>query len=398
MVEIRLPPLHPHQAEVAKDPARFRVLACGRRWGKSRLGALLCVATAARGKRAWWVSPSYPMSAIGWREIKRLALQIPGMAVRESDRKIEIGHGYAQVKSSDNPNSLRGEGLDLAVLDECAFMAGDTWTQAIRPALADRQGKAFFISTPKGRNWFWSLYMQSGQNDVKAWSFPTADNPFIVPTEIEAAKRELPELIFRQEFLGEFVDAEGAVFRRIQEAIWGAALEGPEEGRQYIAGVDVAASVDFTVASVIDVEAKRLVYMDRFNRVDYPALEDRLHALYKRWKLSSMTVEVNAIGQPVIDHLAGRGMSIIPFTTTNATKQAAITALQSAFEHGEIGIINDSVLIGELLSFESRRSPSGSFQYSAPEGLHDDCVMSLAIAWYGITNQIELIDDIFASW
>src|ERR1035437_7083624 len=160
-----------------------------------------------------------------------------------------------------------------------------------------------------------------------------------------------------------------------------AAIDGPVKDRQYIAGVDVAASVDYTVISVMDVASKQLVYLDRFNRVDYSVLEDRLHACYQTFNMQSMTVEANSIGQPVIDNLNNRGMSIIPFTTTSATKQSIITNLQAAFEHSEIGIINDPVLIGELLSFESKRSPSGSFTYSAPEGMHDDCVMSLAIAW-----------------
>jgi hypothetical protein len=196
----------------------------------------------------------------------------------------------------------------------------------------------------------------------------------------------LPEIIYRQEVLAEFVDSEGAVFRRVQEAAYVERIEAPIEGRTYTAGVDVAASVDYTVVCILDGGSKELVYMDRFNRVDYPTLEDRLEAVYKRFGLSSMTIEVNSIGQGVIDHLTGRGMSIIPFQTTNATKQAAITSLQAAFEHSEIGIINDPVLIGELLSFESKRNPSGSFSYSAPEGMHDDCVMSLAIAWHGVSD------------
>ena len=126
--------------------------------------------------------------------------------------------------------------------------------------------------------------------------------------------------------------------------------------------------------------------MDRFNRVDYPVLEDRLAAVYDRWGLQSMTIEANSIGKPVIDHMVERGYVIFPFTTTNATKQKIIQGLQSAFEHEQIKILDDPVLIGELLSFESKRNPSGSFSYSAPDGLHDDCVMSLAIAWDAITD------------
>jgi hypothetical protein len=93
----------------------------------------------------------------------------------------------------------------------------------------------------------------------------------------------------------------------------------------------------------------------------------------------------------VIDALYSRGLPVMPFTTTSATKQGIITKLQSAFEHGEIKILNNAVLIGELLSFESKRAPSGSFTYGAPEGMHDDCVMSLAIAWNSISGDTWLI-------
>jgi hypothetical protein len=109
-------------------------------------------------------------------------------------------------------------------------------------------------------------------------------------------------------------------------------------------------------------------------------------------------IEANSIGQGVIDHLHNRRINVQPFTTTNSTKQAIITSLQSAFEHGEIGIYNDPVLIGELLSYESKRTPSGAFTYNAPDGLHDDCVMSLALAWNCINNQVSVMEDPFSAW
>ena len=134
----------------------------------------------------------------------------------------------------------------------------------------------------------------------------------------------------------------------------------------------MAASMDYTVITILDIATHEMVYMDRFNRVDYNVLIDRLEAIYKRWNLSSMKIEANSIGQPVIDQLNIRNMSIIPFLTTAATKQVIIQNLQAAFENADIKIINDPVLIGELLSFESKRNQSGSFSYAAPEGLHDD--------------------------
>ena len=100
-----------------------------------------------------------------------------------------------------------------------------------------------------------------------------------------------------------------------------------------------------------------------------------------------MVVESNSIGRPVIDELVSRGLNIVPFTTTSATKQAIIQGLQSAFENGQIQVLNDPVLIGELLSFESKRNASGSFSYSAPSGMHDDTVMSLAFAWNAVSDR-----------
>ena len=379
---------HPGQLEVHNSQARFKVLSAGRRWGKTRLGVNECLDAAAQGGRAWWVSPSYKTSEVGWRPLRQIARKIPNAEIRLVDRMVTLPNGgFVAVRSADNPDSLRGEGLDFVVMDECAFMQKEAWTEAIRPALSDRQGKALFISTPKGRNWFWEAYQRGVREEEgwQAWTFPTSSNPYIEPAEIEAAKRDLPEMIFRQEYLAEFIDDAGGVFRRVQEA---AVLEPREyeEGKQYIAGVDVAASVDFTVVTVLDAETKEMVYLDRFNRVDYPVLIDRLEAVYNRYHLTSMVVESNSIGRPVIDELVARGLNIVPFTTTSATKQAIIQNLQAAFENGQILVLNDQILVGELLSFESKRNASGGFSYSAPAGMHDDCVLSLAIAWHGATS------------
>ena len=379
---------HAGQLEVHNSDARFKVLSAGRRWGKTRLGVNECLDVAAQGGRAWWVSPSYKTSEVGWRPLRQIARKISGAEIRLVDRVVNFpGGGFVAVRSADNPDSLRGEGLDFVVMDECAFMQREAWTEAIRPALSDRQGKVLFISTPKGRNWLWEIYQRgvSGEEGWQSWTFPTSSNPFIAKEEIEAAKRDLPEMIFRQEYLAEFIDDAGGVFRRVQEA---AILETKEyeEGKQYIAGVDVAASVDFTVVSVLDAESKEMVYLDRFNRVDYPVLIDRLEAVYHRYHMTSMVVESNSIGRPVIDELVARGLNIVPFTTTSATKQSIIQNLQAAFENGQIRILNNPVLVGELLSFESKRNASGGFSYSAPDGMNDDCVMSLAIAWYGANS------------
>jgi hypothetical protein len=153
------------------------------------------------------------MANVGWRLINQLGQQIPGTEIYKADRRIILPTGgEMSVRSADNPDSLRGESLDLAVLDECAFMAEATWLEAIRPALSDKQGAAMFISTPKGHNWFWRLYqMANTHSEYAAWQIPTSDNPYILDTEIEAARLTLPERIYQQEYQAMFLDDAGGV-------------------------------------------------------------------------------------------------------------------------------------------------------------------------------------------
>jgi len=365
----------------------------GRRWGKTVLGGAISLATAAQGGSVAWIVPTYKNGRSLWRfaENAVASLRKAKLAtVNRTERTIEFANGGVfGIHSADNEDSVRGENFNLVILDEAARISETAWTSAIQPTLADLDGDAILISTPRGRNWFWQEYQRGISDGVyqKSWTAPSRANPNKrIQDAAERAKGRVNELTYRQEWLGEFVEAEGMVFRRVQEA---AVLEAqePVPGRTYIAGVDVASSVDYTVVSVMDVEAREMVYLDRFNRVDYPVLIDRLEAIYRRYSLTSMVVESNSIGRPVIDELVTRGLNIVPFTTTSATKQAIIQSLQSAFENGQIRVLNDAVLIGELLSFEAKRSPSGSFSYSAPDGMHDDTVMSLAIAWYGLSNR-----------
>jgi hypothetical protein len=220
-ITVTLPRLHPGQRIVRDSPARFRCVTAGRRWGKTLLGVSLCVEAAAKGGRAWWIAPTFPIASIGWRAIRHLVKQIPYSEVREGERIATLpGGGWIQVKSSDNPDSLRGEGLDLAVFDECAFMVEEAWVEAVRPALSDRQGKALFISTPQGRNWFWRMWArgQSGDAEWASWTFPTADNPYIDPLEIEAARLGSPPRVFAQEYEADFSLSEGVFFPEWNES------------------------------------------------------------------------------------------------------------------------------------------------------------------------------------
>ena len=375
---------HAGQATVHNDPARFKVLACGRRWGKTRLGVNECIQVAARGGRAWWVAPTYKMTEVGWRPLRQLAMRL-GWQVRLSDHVVTAANGgEVVIRSTDNYDALRGDGLDFVVLDECAFIAEQAWTEALRPALSDRLGRAMFISTPKGHNWFWrywNLGQDATQQEWRSWQFPTASNPFIKASEIEAARRSLPERTFEQEYLALFMDDGGGVFRRVLDAATLEQQEQPTPEHSYVFGVDWGKSDDFTVIAVWDTTTNDLVYLDRFNQIDYAFQRGRLMALAQRFAPRVIYAESNAMGDPIVEQLRRDGLPVRGFATTNATKTAIIEALALAFEQGSIHIINDPVLVGELQAYELSRTPSGMTRYEAPEGMHDDCVMAAAIGY-----------------
>jgi len=383
---VDLPRLHPGQLEVAQDSARFKVLACGRRWGKTRLAIVLALVEALQGGRAWWVAPTYGIASIGWRQIKYLVRQVPQTEIREGDREVRLpGGGVIVVKSADNPDSLRGEGLDFVVMDECAYLPEAAWTEAIRPALSDRRGRALFISTPRGRNWFWRLWQRGrdGDEEWQSWRFPTTGNPYIAKSEIEEARRQLPERVFLQEFMAEFIGDQGIVFRRVTEAVGNWREKPYAEGHTYVMGVDWGKSEDFTVLTVIDVSTREVVRIDRFNQIDYMFQVERLKRLASEYRVQAIVAEVNSMGEPLVERLQREGLPVIAFMTSNATKAKVIEELSIAIETKDLFLPKDETLIGELMAYEMKRLPSGLIRYTAPEGMHDDCVMSLALAWYG---------------
>lgn len=387
-IEIIPPKLHKRQREVMRHPARFKVMSAGRRWGKTRLGSIMCIDTAVRGGRAWWVAPSYKTANVGWRLINRLAIQIPNVSISKSDRIVTLPTGgEIAVRSADNPDSLRGEGLDFLVVDECAFVKEGAWHEALRPSLSDRRGKALLISTPKGRNWFWREFqMTQNHDDYMSWQLPTSDNPFIHKDEIAAAKRTLPQMIFDQEYQAQFLDDSNGVFRYVLDAVVDVD-EIPQEGATYIIGVDLAKSHDFSVFTVINTKTKTIVMVDRFNQIDLTVQLSRLAALSQRFNNAMCIIEEN-FNEMFVEQAYRRDIPTQPFRTTNPSKAAAVEAVIYAFENRDIKIPDNPVLVGELQAFEMSRTMSGMVRYAAPDGMHDDCVMSLVIGWHGIANRM----------
>jgi phage FluMu gp28-like protein len=304
---------------------------------------------------------------------------------REGERLIDFpGGGWLQVRSADDPDSLRGEGLDFIVLDECAFIQEKAWSEALRPALSDRRGRALFISTPKGMNWFWREWVKGDGGDYpewRAWRFPTSNNPYIAPDEIEAARLGLPERVFQQEYLAEFMEDAGGVFRKVRAAIDAgrSANELPKPGQAYRIGVDLARVQDWTVIDVFDAGGRQ-VYHERFNQISWERQSEAVKRVSLAYNNAGVLLDSTGVGDPIFERLQGMNVNVSGYLFTNRSKEQLINALALGIEQADLRLMDIEEQTAELLAFQYELTPSRNVKMSAPEGMHDDCVIALALA------------------
>ena len=347
---------------------------------------MMILEMALRGGECWWLSPTYKMAGQVWRDLRRAALRLPRVEVSEGERRLNTVNGGAiTIRSAHAPDFLRGAGLKFVVLDEAAFMPPDLWPEVVRPMLLDKRGGALFLSTPWGRNWFYDLFRlgkDKTQPDWRAFHYTTYDNPLLKPAEIDAIRRVTPERVFRTEYLAEFLDDAGEVFRGLRDAATAPLHAEPQPGRIYVAGVDWGRSHDYTAIALIDVEARQMVALDRFHHIGWDLQRGRLKALCEVWSPRAVWAEENSIGAVNIEALQADGLPVRPFRMTAASKGPLIEALALAIERRDLALLPDDTLLGELAAYGMDRLPGGGFRYSAPPGLYDDTVIALALAWH----------------
>jgi hypothetical protein len=377
--------LHPKQIEVWNDPARFKVIACGTKWGKTVLCIVRRVVYAWNNpeKISWWVAPVFPQTMIAYRRIMSM-LPHESFEENRSERIITLKHNGHQIffKSGDNPDSLFGEDVHDATVDEASRMKEYAGT-ALRTTLTATGGGCWYIFTPKGRgHWshrLWAYGQDPEIPEYQSWRFPSIANPHLDPEEIEEARATLPESVFRQEYLAEFLDEAAAVFRNVDSCI-SPVNGGPQHGKHYVIGVDLGKHQDFTVLYVMDQETGQGLWMDRFGEIDWNLQKARIIAAAKRWNNAQVIMDSTGIGDPIYDDLLRSGITIQPYKFTNASKAMLIEKLMISLEQGDITIPPDPVLIEELKLFEYEITRTGKTSYNAPPGLHDDTVISLGLA------------------
>lgn len=407
---LRLPTPHQGQRTVLSDPARFKWLAAGRRWRKTTLAMTAAILAAIDGRVVFWGSNTYDQCRIAWAETRKAARDIATFSQSRMEATFPT-NGRIIYRSLDNPDNARGHTADGVVIDEASLVRSEAWHEVLRPVISDTGGWALFIGTPKGRNWFYREHVAAHDRaDARSWQIPTLgveivdgqlirrphplENPDFGFAEAEAMFRSLPERTFRQEFLAEFIEDAGLVFRNVR-AVSTLGLGEPQAGHIYVMGVDWARSYDWTVLSVLDATTRQQVALERFNRIDYQFQLARLKALYDVWHPVDIVAEANAMGAPLIEQMLREGLPVTAFTTTMQTKTQIVEALALAIERREVTLLYNETQMAELEAYDMERLPSGSFRYSAPQGMHDDTVMALALAWYGIGQAQAPLEGIY---
>lgn len=370
---ISLPSPHAGQCALVRDARRFNVACMGRRFGKTALGVNRLVDVAySRKQPVGWFAPTYKLLDEAWREARR---RLHGVIIGQNSQQHRVdllGGGSIDFWTLDHPDAGRGRKYALVIIDEAAMSRNleEAWTAAIRPTLADFQGSAWFLSTPKGANYFKTLFDRAGTDpDWARWQMPTSSNPYIRASEIEAMRLELPNLIYQQEVLAQFVDMAGATLKREWLKIGPAPADLP-----VVLGVDLALSTkqdaDYSAIVALSRDAQGRIFIRDAQRIRAPFHQvlQFIQQMAAKWRPASIAIEQVQYQAAVVQELLRTTALPVRGITPDRDKLTRFLPLAARYEQGLV--IHEPGLPGwfedELLSF--------------PVGEHDDGADALAYA------------------
>jgi hypothetical protein len=338
-------------------------------------------------KLVYWVSPTSSQAQKVYKQMIKLVMKAPIVKSHkgsQGDTEIVFKNdSVIKFRSAQQEDSLRGETVDYLIIDEAAFVKESVFQNILLPMLNVRGKKVLCVSSPAGKNWFYYHY-QRGMGDEKlyrSFKFTSMDNPYSNQEIIDIARQNLPDVIFRQEYLGEFLDST-AIFENIEE-LGVMDLPGtPVANETYYMGIDIALKDDYSVISIMNKDGNVVDY-ERYNQISSPQLKENIIKCVDKWKPKKILIEENNQGLPIIDDLKiiHKVRNIEGFKTTSTSKPEIINNLINAFASKRIKVPNCPTYKKELEMFTMTISANGNPKYSAPSGFHDDIVMSLAITW-----------------
>jgi len=396
------------QKEVFKSDTRFKIVAAGRRCGKSRLSAITLLIeglNCPEGAAVMYIAPTLGQArAIIWDLLHDLGRDVIKSSHINNLEILLINGRKIMVRGADNPDSLRGMSLTYVVLDEVAFTKQEIWEKVIRASLSDRKGRALFISTPSGRNWFYDIYklgLEGTDEEWKSWHFTTRDNETIDPKEIDAAERTLSSFAFKQEYLSSFDNAGSDIFKEE----WFKETPAPKYG-DYVIAIDLAGfeevgknagaaknRLDETAIAIVKITDSGDWWVERIDHGRWDIMQTAVKILkaIREFKPVATGIERGALKNAVLPYLTDlmRKNSVYThvsdLTHGNKKKQDRVVwSLQGRMEHGRVSFNEDEdwkEFKDQLIMFPTA-------------GVHDDLVDALSyIDQLAISNYQQDYED-----
>jgi len=381
---------------IENPDVKYAMLLVGRQVGKTLLAENLLLKWALEHPNStlMWVSPIYSQARKPFNDIINVLAGTPIIqSSNKSEYEIVLLNGSKLLfRSGEKADGLRGYTLDYLIIDEAAFIKDEVWNTILKPTILVKGKKVLFTSTPKGKNYLYSLATRGLDPDQKQYltiNGSSYDNPFIDKTELEEARKSLPENIFRQEILGEFVDSGGEVFSDIENYCVLHNWQSRQNNLKYYAGIDVGRQDDYSVLTILN-DAGEVVFIYRDRHKPWDTILSEIKKYLVQYNATAF-MEVNSIGDVLFEQLEKQYKNIHPFITTQTTKQDIIEDLIYELNKGELKLPSDELfppLYNELRTFTYAYSPSTrKVSYRAISGAHDDTIISLALALHSLRKK-----------
>ena len=378
----------PHQKQVLfQDNHRFKTLIWHRRARKTTTAITELTRQALKRVGAYWhVFPTYNEAKDAvWRDPHMLFDIIPKSLItktNEQDLVVYFRNGsYLQLKGADKPERLLGAGPIGVVLDEFAEMKYETWQRIVEPIVRANGGWCWFVGTPKGKNHLYTVY-NYGLKENLEWSsyLLRANESGLIPQEqLENSKRTMGQGLFNQEWMCEFLEGEGSVFRGVKDVMI-SKPETPKRDHLYVMGVDLAKVQDFTVISVYDRHFNNQVYQDRFRTIEWPFQKKKIKAIARHYNNALVGLDATGLGDPIADDLLRDGIAVEPFKISQQSKKELIEKLSIWIEQKKIRMLNIKDTAFEFDNFSYQIGITGNIRYEARMGFNDDIVIAHALA------------------
>jgi hypothetical protein len=344
--------------------------------------------TYSQAKKVIWDS----IDKDGFKMLDHIPKKLVDKA-NETEMQVELKNGsIIQLVGADNVDRIVGTNPVGVVFSEYALIKPEVW-DLIRPILAENGGWAIFNFTPRGMNHAFSLMSQAKESPDKWWVgvYPVSLTQAISEEDLAGEMKEMPRILYEQEYECKFLEGASQFFKNVENCVYdeGIAMKLPTDG-EFKLGVDLAKYNDFTVITPFNMSTFIVYPQDRFNQVDWILQEAKIEASARKFNNARITLDSTGIGDPVVEELRRRGLNINEedvFKFTQNSRTNLLNNLAILFENAKIKIPKDEGLLDELRSFSIEMNEKGKAVIRCPEGLHDDRVMSLALAVWGVSEK-----------